>query len=144
MVSYNFGSIAFCRVWRERKIPPGKSRHCVPTRDGRIWSRTLRSRVQITIQSPIGTATALQGHLRSKSISRNNEPIFTKATSSSAYPRYRLDAKVTIRPIGSYKIIQKDKDHASNLYGEYVDAAGNVIQKDVESGKDPKPPGASF
>jgi hypothetical protein len=47
-------------------------------------------------------------------------------------------------PIGNYKIIQKDKDHASNLYGEYVDAAGAVIQKDVEIGKDPKPPGAKF
>lgn len=47
-------------------------------------------------------------------------------------------------PIGNYKIIQKDKDHASNLYGEYVDATGNVIQKDVEMGKDPKPPGAKF
>jgi hypothetical protein len=47
-------------------------------------------------------------------------------------------------PIGSYKIIQKDKDHASNLYGDYVDTAGNVVQKDVELGKDPKPPGAVF
>jgi hypothetical protein len=47
-------------------------------------------------------------------------------------------------PIGNYKIIQKDKDHASSLYGDYVDAAGNIVQKDVELGKDPKPPGAIF
>jgi hypothetical protein len=47
-------------------------------------------------------------------------------------------------PAGSYKIIQKDKDHASSLYGDYVDATGNVVQKDVEAGKDPKPPGAIF
>jgi lipoprotein-anchoring transpeptidase ErfK/SrfK len=47
-------------------------------------------------------------------------------------------------PIGSYKIIQKDKDHASSLYGDYVDANGNVVQKDVELGKDPKPPGGIF
>ena len=47
-------------------------------------------------------------------------------------------------PVGSYKIIQKDKDHASSLYGDYVDAAGNVVQKDVEAGKDPKPAGAIF
>ncbi len=47
-------------------------------------------------------------------------------------------------PVGSYKIIQKDKDHASTLYGDYVDASGNVVQKDVEAGKDPKPPGAQF
>jgi len=47
-------------------------------------------------------------------------------------------------PIGNYKIVQKDLDHASNLYGDYVDASGNVVQKDVEVGKDPKPPGAIF
>ena len=47
-------------------------------------------------------------------------------------------------PIGNYKIIQKDPDHASNLYGDYVDTSGNVVQKDVELGKDPKPPGAIF
>jgi hypothetical protein len=47
-------------------------------------------------------------------------------------------------PIGSYKIIQKDKDHASSLYGDYVDASGNIVQKDVELGKDPKPLGAIF
>jgi len=47
-------------------------------------------------------------------------------------------------PVGTYKITQKDKDHASSLYGDYVDATGAVVQKDVETGKDPKPPGAVF
>jgi lipoprotein-anchoring transpeptidase ErfK/SrfK len=47
-------------------------------------------------------------------------------------------------PPGDYKIIQKDKDHVSNLYGEYVDAAGAVIQKNVDVSKDPLPEGATF
>jgi hypothetical protein len=47
-------------------------------------------------------------------------------------------------PTGRYKIMEKDIDHASNLYGEYVDASGNVIKKDVDIQKDPKPPGAIF
>ena len=47
-------------------------------------------------------------------------------------------------PIGNYKIMQKDPNHASNLYGDYVDTAGNVVQKDVENGKDPKPFGVLF
>jgi hypothetical protein len=34
-------------------------------------------------------------------------------------------------PAGTYKIMQKDPDHASSLYGDYVDAAGNVVKKDV-------------
>ena len=47
-------------------------------------------------------------------------------------------------PVGNYKITQKDKDHASSLYGDYVDATGNVVQKDVEAGKDPKTARSSF
>ena len=45
---------------------------------------------------------------------------------------------------GNYKIIQKSKDHRSSLYGEYVDANGTVIQRDVDTTKHPKPPGATY
>jgi lipoprotein-anchoring transpeptidase ErfK/SrfK len=45
-------------------------------------------------------------------------------------------------PSGDYKISQKDLNHASNLYGDYVDASGNVVVKDVDV--DPCPPGLSF
>ena len=47
-------------------------------------------------------------------------------------------------PAGTYKITQKDPNHASSLYGDYADAMGNVVKKDVELGKDPVPPGAHF
>ena len=47
-------------------------------------------------------------------------------------------------PTGQYKLQQKDRDHKSSLYGDYVDRAGNVIQKDIDNSKDPKPPGAIF
>jgi len=47
-------------------------------------------------------------------------------------------------PPGTYKVIQKDKDHVSNLYGEYVDSDGNVLQKNVDVTKDPLPDGATF
>jgi hypothetical protein len=47
-------------------------------------------------------------------------------------------------PTGNYKIIQKSRDHKSNLYGDYVDQSGNVIQKDIGVRTHPKPPGAIF
>lgn len=47
-------------------------------------------------------------------------------------------------PTGNYKIIQKDKDHVSSLFGDYVDAAGNVVKANVDIKKDPKPPGTHF
>ena len=45
---------------------------------------------------------------------------------------------------GSFKIIEKDADHVSSLFGDYVDANGNVIQKDIDTSKDPKPKGARY
>jgi len=47
-------------------------------------------------------------------------------------------------PTGNYKIIQKDKDHASSLFGDYVDASGQVVKANVDIKKDPKPPGTHF
>jgi len=47
-------------------------------------------------------------------------------------------------PVGQYKIIQKDLDHASSRYGDYVDAADNVIMPNIDNTKDPKPPGTHF
>ena len=45
---------------------------------------------------------------------------------------------------GSFHIIQKDRDHVSSLFGDYVDANGTVLQKEVDSSKDHKPKGAKF
>lgn len=47
-------------------------------------------------------------------------------------------------PPGNFKIIQKNKDHVSNLYGDYVDGGGNVVVSNVGVKRDPKPPGTSF
>jgi lipoprotein-anchoring transpeptidase ErfK/SrfK len=47
-------------------------------------------------------------------------------------------------PPGSYRVIQKDVDHVSNLYGDYVDAYGEVVEKNVDVTKDPKPEGTEF
>jgi len=47
-------------------------------------------------------------------------------------------------PPGQYKIIQKSRDHVSNLYGDYVDSSGNVVVANVGVRRDPKPPGTRF
>jgi len=46
-------------------------------------------------------------------------------------------------PIGKFSIIQKDKDHVSTKYGDFVDDAGNVVKPNVAV-SDPKPPGSHF
>ncbi|CAN5591288.1 hypothetical protein BH09VER1_BH09VER1_41040 [soil metagenome] len=47
-------------------------------------------------------------------------------------------------PSGNFSIIQKDKDHLSTLYGDYVDASGNVIEKNIGVMENKRPAGASF
>jgi len=47
-------------------------------------------------------------------------------------------------PVGRFSISQKDKDHVSSKYGDYVDTGGNVVVPNVDVEKDPKPPGTRF
>jgi lipoprotein-anchoring transpeptidase ErfK/SrfK len=47
-------------------------------------------------------------------------------------------------PPGEFRIVQKDVAHASSLYGDYVDRSGQVVERNVELGKDRRPPGALF
>ena len=47
-------------------------------------------------------------------------------------------------PKGKFKIIQRNRDHRSNLYGEIIDANGIVINKDADIRKDRVPPGGKF
>jgi lipoprotein-anchoring transpeptidase ErfK/SrfK len=47
-------------------------------------------------------------------------------------------------PTGSYRVIQKDKDHVSTLYGDYVGASGEVVKANVSAGKDEAPEGSTF
>lgn len=47
-------------------------------------------------------------------------------------------------PTGRFKVIQKEKDHRSTLYGDFVDGAGNVVVRDVSSKEDRPPPGTHF
>jgi lipoprotein-anchoring transpeptidase ErfK/SrfK len=46
-------------------------------------------------------------------------------------------------PTGHFSIIQKDKDHVSTKYGDFVDDAGNVVKPNV-SVDDKRPPGTHF
>lgn len=47
-------------------------------------------------------------------------------------------------PPGRYRVIEKDVDHVSNLYGDYVDENGEVFQRNVDTRKDPQPDGTTF
>ena len=47
-------------------------------------------------------------------------------------------------PKGSYKIIEKKKDHQSNLYGKIVSAEGQTVVSDADTRSNPVPEGGRF
>lgn len=47
-------------------------------------------------------------------------------------------------PVGRYRVIQKDKDHRSTLYGEFVDASGHVVNANADLTKQSPPAGTAF
>ena len=47
-------------------------------------------------------------------------------------------------PPGRYFVIQKDADHTSSLYGDYVSETGTIVQANVDVRKQPRPAGAEF
>ena len=47
-------------------------------------------------------------------------------------------------PSGNFSVIEKDVDHISTLYGDYVDANGDVVVKNVGINRDKRPAGTRF
>lgn len=47
-------------------------------------------------------------------------------------------------PTGNFAIIDKNKNHISSLYGDYVDAQGAAVVANVSSSRDARPPGTKF
>ena len=47
-------------------------------------------------------------------------------------------------PVGSFRVIRKDQDHRSGLYGDYVDAGDRVVKANVDVRKGGQPPGSHF
>jgi lipoprotein-anchoring transpeptidase ErfK/SrfK len=46
-------------------------------------------------------------------------------------------------PAGRYRVIEKDIDHRSSIYGAY-EQYGRIVKENVDVRKDPRPPGSTF
>ena len=47
-------------------------------------------------------------------------------------------------PQGSFHVLEKDKDHRSNIYGNFVDSSGRIVRSGVSSRIDSAPSGTHF
>ncbi|HEX8897972.1 MAG TPA: L,D-transpeptidase family protein [Chthoniobacterales bacterium] len=47
-------------------------------------------------------------------------------------------------PNGSFSVLEKDKDHRSNIYGDYVDSKGRVVRGGISAQIDSAPSGTHY
>jgi len=47
-------------------------------------------------------------------------------------------------PTGRFRVLRKDEDHRSGIYGDYVDASGEVVKPNVDVRRDRRPRGSHF
>lgn len=47
-------------------------------------------------------------------------------------------------PKGNFKVIEKDHDHLSSIYGDYINDYGGIVMTQIDNRKDPRPPGTRF
>ena len=47
-------------------------------------------------------------------------------------------------PTGKFSVIEKDRNHVSTLYGDYVNSSGGVVESNIGVNENKRPPGAHF
>jgi hypothetical protein len=47
-------------------------------------------------------------------------------------------------PPGHYTVTEKDKNHVSSEFGDYIDSSGNVLKPNIDVRRDERPPGGRF
>jgi hypothetical protein len=75
---------------------------------------------------------------------RAQEAYLYRGTTRIASSRISSGREGHRTPIGRFRVIRKDEDHRSSLYGAYVDASGGVIVANVDIGRTRKPPHTYF
>jgi lipoprotein-anchoring transpeptidase ErfK/SrfK len=75
---------------------------------------------------------------------RNQQAYLSRAGHITASSRISSGREGYRTPTGRFKVIRKDEDHRSSVYGDYVDNSGRVVKANVDSRRNSKPPHAHF
>jgi lipoprotein-anchoring transpeptidase ErfK/SrfK len=103
----------------------------------------------IKTQPPMSTnASVLQ------SVTPDNAHVLVSLSKQRAYlmtgDQVAIDSPISsgkrghTTPTGSFTIMQKDKDHRSNLYGDYKDSKGRTVRGGISAQIDSAPSGTRF
>ena len=103
----------------------------------------------ISKQPPITTNNAVLAK-----VTPDNSHIIVSLTKQRAYlmtgEEIAIDSPISsgkrghTSPNGSFSVLEKDKDHRSNIYGDYVDSKGRVVRGGISSQIDSAPSGTHY
>ncbi|HZE57264.1 MAG TPA: L,D-transpeptidase family protein [Chthoniobacterales bacterium] len=103
----------------------------------------------ISKQPPISTNNAVLAK-----VTPDNSHIIVSLTKQRAYlmtgEEIAIDSPISsgkrghTSPNGSFSVLEKDKDHRSNIYGDYVDSKGRVVRGGISSQIDSAPSGTHY
>jgi lipoprotein-anchoring transpeptidase ErfK/SrfK len=103
----------------------------------------------ISKQAPIATNNAVL-----QKVTPDNAHVIVSLTKQRAYlmigEETAIDSPISsgkrghTSPNGSFSVLEKDKDHRSNIYGDYVDSKGRVVRSGISSQIDSAPSGTHY
>jgi lipoprotein-anchoring transpeptidase ErfK/SrfK len=103
----------------------------------------------INVQPPMVTNTAVL-----QNVTPDNARVRVSITKQRAYlllgDQIAIDSPISsgkrghASPTGSFTILEKDKDHHSNIYGDYKDSQGRTVRGGISAHIDSAPSGTHF
>ena len=75
---------------------------------------------------------------------RAQEAYLYKGKSEVASSRISTGREGHNTPLGRFRVIRKDEEHRSSVYGYYADESDNPVQENIDVRKDRRPPGTHF
>ncbi|HEV2805776.1 MAG TPA: L,D-transpeptidase family protein [Chthoniobacterales bacterium] len=103
----------------------------------------------INKQAPISTNNAVL-----ERVTPDNAHVIVSLTKQRAYlmtgEEIAIDSPISsgkrghTSPNGSFSVLEKDKDHRSNIYGDYVDSKGRTVRGGISSQIDSAPSGTHY
>ncbi len=88
-------------------------------------------------QSQRGRASVLVSLRAQRAYLYRGKELISEATISTGREGYGT-------PSGNFRVIRKDQDHRSSLYGDYVDNDGRIVKANVDVRKDSRPRGSHY
>ncbi len=134
---------ALCQIPTPRPRAPGFSRYPTGAQPPRQASELLRKQDPIKINSSV-----------LNSLTPDNARVIVSIPKQRAYlfngNELAIDSPVSsgkrghATPTGNFTVMEKDLNHHSSLYGDFVDSSGRIVRRGVSSRIDSAPSGTHY